>query len=111
MCWRCDEPEEPLHDRHFWSAKDTLHEHHVREWKMDRLDKHWAKLGFQRVDFSKLTKFQEKELVVQPMVDLPVVGIPPPKFDWDGFQEYWGSIHAAHVSMFTNRKYRSLGIT
>lgn len=67
MCWRCDEPEPVKHDRHYWSAKETLHATHVVRFELDCIDRNLSRFGMKRLDFSKLAKFLPQEIGVQPM--------------------------------------------
>lgn len=95
MCWRCDEPEEDLHDAHFWTARATLHQRHVWEWQSEMLDRNWAKMGFRRVKFDRIAT--DRELVVQPMVEIPP---PPPlvRLNIDELMRDWTPQHEEHVS-------------
>lgn len=45
--WWDDPP--PQHNAHYWAAKATLHEAHVKELHDVLLDRKWAALGFRRV--------------------------------------------------------------
>lgn len=81
MCWRCDEPQEPLHDRHYWSAWETLHQNHVRDWQTERMDQYFGQFGMKRVDMSKVKLAPASEIVVQPMMP-PMPFVPAAKFDF-----------------------------
>lgn len=103
MCWRCDEPEEDLHDAHFWTARATLHQRHVGEWQADRMDKYLGKFGMKRVDMSKTKLAPGTELLVQPMVDIP---FPPmlPRFSVDEAMRDWKPLHDSHASEYYRRR-------
>lgn len=98
MCWRCDEPEEDLHDAHFWTARATLHQRHVWEWQADRMDKYLGKFGMKRVRFDQMQS-SGRELVVQPMVDIP---FPPmlPRLSIDELMRDWKPQPDSHVSKY-----------
>lgn len=76
MCYRCDQPEAELHDAHFWTAKATLHQAHVRAAQTEAMDRFLGKFGMKRVDMSKAMRVQADEIHVQPMsgpVSLPLL--------------------------------------
>lgn len=96
MCWRCDQPEEELHDNHFWTARTTLHQYHVRDYQTHCMEKYLGQFGMKRVDMSKIKQAVASELTVQPMM--------PPTGFFPFLRVANDDIHNWHVVAYQNNQ-------